>query len=198
MTPYAVLATFVASWPDILPQLYVDELERLTRLKSITDLDVDWLASLLAAMKDATGARSLIDPFDDTTPKGSKQVHELVMDLSAMAADGLASDEIGLDRDADNLEHAAHQELTAGRREMYDVLSNVSRGKSLEVQDSYYHYWVAQISTVLNSSGRDPIGLLSWLDAPNSWLGEAPVELILQGRGPEAYFAASQANQDSW
>lgn len=59
------------------------------------------------------------------------------------------------------------------------------------------HDIVGRVNEVLGGD-EDPLGAIGWWLAPNTWLGQAPAELLGAGRDADIEYAASQLANDSW
>lgn len=205
------------SWIEIEPLLTVRELAALAAIeysypKRTADLSETVFGLVAPALPPQHAAWSALLSSRTRFAPGRQEVplEEIISRSITRARIALTHPSITDDAAADFLvDSTTHQVIRAGVVTEQEFTGIAPLGIKYEDQRLYPRFQFAETEplTVHDIIGRvneilggdeDPLGAIGWWLAPNAWLGQAPADLLGEGRDADIEYAASQLANDSW
>jgi hypothetical protein len=211
------LAVIDQTWPEIEPRLTVREIAELADIgygpaDKVSDLTELVFFVVVRALPPDHAAWSALRSSGTRFSPGVTPVsaEELLSRYITRAQAALARPSIIEDAAADFLVEAMERiVLRSGVTTEKPVTEAPVLSVNIDRQRVYPLFQFASLSpTILHGpvwrlttelgGSEDPLGAIGWWLSPNTWLGQAPAQLLGAGRDAEIEYAAAQLRNDSW
>jgi hypothetical protein len=205
------------SWTEIEPRLTVRELAALAAIQpEHPGWAAEWSESVFVLLSPALPPqhpawRALRSSGTRFTPgQQDTPVDEIIGRFIDRARTAMADPSFDYDIAADSLTDSVIQEIISSgipaERQVDETVPLAveylgqrfyPRFQFTQSEPSVAEGIVSQVNDLLGGH-EDPIGAISWWLTPNTWLGQAPAELLGKGRNAEIEYAANQLSNDNW